>query len=394
MAKVAFTNNQSYLGRYSDLEDYQIAKFNAKDGIIRLVYDQKEAGRGFDPERSAWSVTITLSKLDTYKPDHGDYAGETLITNGKVNRIEWFDKAGKTQVKMTDIGLEAGLFHQYLREDPNKLYANLVADNSTFTGPKSANSGVDVTTGAGNDVVNAGPGGSYIKDAGGADRYIGTDSDRWDSVAYDQWNRTDQPLNRGVDVNLAKKRAVGPDGKVDKLVDIERVIGTNRKDTLSGDGDDNAFVGLRGRDVINGRGGDDRVQYYQDAGAGGYDGIVANLITGKIRDGFGTLDQVTKIEEVEGTDTDDIFIGNEVDNWFRGRDGADRFVFKGRDFGTDYVDDFSRSDGDKIEILAADRIRDLTITHQSSGTWIELNDDSKVFLVDWTADLRGSDFFF
>lgn len=394
MATVIFTNNQNYLGRYADLENYRVAKFNVKQGFIELVYDAGEAGRAFDGGRSPWSVKITLSKLETYKPDFGDYAGETIITDGRVNRIEWFDKAGQTQVKMTEIGLDAGLFHHYLREDPNKLHDNLVAEDSTFTGPKSGKRGMDVTTGAGDDVVTAGPGGSYIKDGGGTDRYVGTDSDRWDSIAYDQWNWADQPLNRGVVADLAKGRAVGPDRNVDKLVDFERVIGTNRKDELSGDGDDNAFAGLRGRDVINGRGGSDRVQYYQDAGAGGHDGIVANLITGKIRDGFGTVDQVRSIEDVEGTGTNDVFIGNEAGNWFRGREGADTFVFRGTSFGVDYVDDFSRNEGDKIEIAAANRLRDLTITHQSEGTWIELNDDSKVFLVDWTGDLRGSDFIF
>ncbi|WP_068113585.1 hypothetical protein [Tropicimonas marinistellae] len=394
MAKISFTNNQDYHYRYADFDDYRIAKINTKTGVMKLVYDAGEAGQPFDADRSPWSINVTLKAVTTFKPSQGEYKGEKTILSGNIQKIEWFNKGGKLQVKMIDIDLDAGVFHHYLRDEPWSAYGNLVSGGSTFSGPGSGNRGMDVKTGSGNDVVKAGPGGSYIKDFGGKDRYVGSNGDNWDTVSYDQWYSVRLAAKRGIEVDLAKGYAIGPDGLRDKLVDIERVGGTVRKDVLKGSVNDDAFFGGRGADVIDGRGGDDRIQYYKDEQDGGYDGIHANLITGRVRDGFGTVDRVSRIEEVEGTDVRDTFIGNEDDNWFRGRDGADVFVFKGKAFGSDTIDDFSRKDGDKISIGAAKNMADLSITKNADGTYVEFTDAASIWLDDWTAELKSSDFIF
>ncbi len=394
MATVTFTDNQHYHHRYKDLENYRITSLNKKSGVMKLVYDEDKDGREFDAERSPWSIKVTIDQMTTYKPEYGESAGQTLITSGAIKAVDYYSKSGKLMIAMTDIGVDAGLFHLYLLEEPWRAYSNLVAEDSTFDGPSSPEHGIDVATGYGNDVVQAGPGGSYIKDAGGADRYIGTDGDSWDSVSYNDWFYARLAPNRGIDVNLAKEKAVGPDGKVDKLIDIERVVGTNRKDVMKGDGDGNVFVGLRGNDVIDGKGGFDRVQYYQDTWERGYDGIKADLSKGKVRDGFGTTDRLKNIEGVEGTEQKDTFIGNNQDNWFRGRDGADRFTFKGTAFGQDWIDDFSRDEGDRIVLKAADGLQDLTITQEEDGTLIALNEDATIMLDDYFDSLESSDFVF
>ena len=394
MAIVRFTTNQNYHWRYADLEDYRISSINEKTGIMRLVYDEDRAGRPFEGDRSPWSVKVSMRDVETYKPEYGDYKGKKIITDGTVTKVEWFNKGGKLQVEMKEVGLDAGLFQLYMLEEPWRAYSNLVSEGSTFNGPKSNKHGMDVDTGWGNDVVNAGRGGSYIKDSGGADRYVGTNADEWDTVTYDQWFYARFAPGKGVKADLRAGEAKGPDGKTDKLIDIERVIGTNRKDELLGDGDHNAFAGLRGYDFINGRGGFDRVQYYQDQWNGGMDGIRADLSIGRIRDGFGTFDRVKNIEAVEGTETSDVFIGNKKDNWFRGRDGADKFVFKGNDFGEDYIDDFSRQQGDKIDIKLANKFSDLEISSDENGTLVKYNDNSTIFLEEWTSGLKASDFIF
>ncbi|PRY24171.1 hypothetical protein CLV78_10335 [Aliiruegeria haliotis] len=392
MAKVVFTKFQDYHHRYSEFQNYSVTSFNKKTGILRLTYDENRDGREFESDRSPWSIKVQFADIKTFKPTQGERAGETVITSGTIQYVEWMNKAGKVQVKLTETGLDAGIFYDFVIDDPWKAYENLVGEDSTYIGPRSLIRGMDVKTGAGDDVVRAGKGGCYIKDKGGTDKYVGTDGDSWDTVSYDNWNYSNHPFNRGVSVNLAKEKAIGPDGNVDQLIDIDRVVGTNRNDTMRGTDGSDTFSGLRGQDVFYGGKGDDRVQYYQDRYDGGDAGIVANLIKGRVRDGYGTIDKLFNIENVEGSEADDWILGNNKSNWFRGRDGADKFVFKGIKFGHDDIDDFSRDEGDKIVIKAANKFRDLTIRQKDGDTIITLNKDSKVVLQDYDDGLVPSDF--
>jgi Ca2+-binding RTX toxin-like protein len=238
-------------------------------------------------------------------------------------------------------------------------------------------------------VITAGNSGSYIKDHGGADRYIGGndgDDNPWnnrDTVTYSEWFWNPKGVISGIHADIKKGKIIGPDGFTDTIKNIEEIRGTFLKDTMLGDGTENWFNGLQGNDLLNGRGGSDTVSYHKDARHGGTDGVKVNLKEGFARDGFGNTDKLKSIEGAKGTDTQDVFVGNDKPNWFDGRDGDDvfrlykgndnvrggdgddRFVFYGSSFGENIIRDFD--DGDKIKIRNAGSFSDLKIKTSSDG---------------------------
>ncbi|MCX7378022.1 MAG: hypothetical protein NTY94_14940 [Alphaproteobacteria bacterium] len=141
-------------------------------------------------------------------------------------------------------------------------------------------------------------------------------------------------------------------GLVDKLSGIEGIRGTNsleprsisvdgktiHADLLYGDGGDNFFRGLRGNDLIDGRGGSDTTDYSRDAGQGGLAGVLVSLESQTGTDGFGTIDTLLNIENVVGTDFADTLVGDGGanvltgglgDDLLEGNGGIDTAVFSG-----------------------------------------------------------------
>ena len=129
-------------------------------------------------------------------------------------------------------------------------------------------------------------------------------------------------------------------------------------DTLTGDGQNNRFRSLAGSDIIDGGGGTDTVDYRRDADFGGDYGVIVNLsgsdylvgsdvageygmagafpvIAHTARDGFGDTDFLTSIERVQGTESDDILIGDDGDNNLQGFGGDDLIIGNG---GNDSLD--------------------------------------------------------
>jgi Ca2+-binding RTX toxin-like protein len=102
-----------------------------------------------------------------------------------------------------------------------------------------------------------------------------------------------------------------------------------RDNLLRGDGTD-ILIGGMGNDSLDGGVGDDVVDY-TDAAAGF---VNINLVTGKAT-GDGA-DSLTNIEDVIGSEGDDIFIGSAVGNEFTGGLGADR-VSLGQDTAVDLL---------------------------------------------------------
>lgn len=159
--------------------------------------------------------------------------------------------------------------------------------------------------GAGNDTINGG---------------LGVD----DEVRYDHETGT-----IGVIVNLATGVCKDSFGNTDTVTNIERVRGTARNDSITGNNSDNRFRGFAGNDTIDGGLGNDTVQYHQDAekqsttGAYGTSGIRVDLTAGYARDGFKTFDTLVSIEHVWATDYLDRVVGNTSGNYFRLYDGHD-----------------------------------------------------------------------
>jgi len=230
------------------------------------------------------------------------------------------------------------------------------------------------TGGAGSDHL-IGDAGSNVLDGGaGADLIDGGGGNDYVSFAY-----------RLSPVSASLSTGTSSDG--DSFISIENLIGGWANDQLTGDdtanhlsggaGDD-LLAGLGGADVLDGGDGFDTV-IYQSAPAG----MVVNLAAGTDSDG----DQLISIEAVTGSRFDDVLTagndgstlngsnGDDVLNGGTGNDvlrggagadtmaggaGADRFVYASiSDSGTaggtrDRITDFSRSDGDLIDVSAID----------------------------------------
>ena len=263
-----------------------------------------------------------------------------------------------------------------------------------------------------NDLVIGGDGNDLFLDVGGSDTYKGGAGS--DYLDYHSLGALDflGRLN-GITVDLKLGTATGPDGNADTLVSIENIQGTMFADNISGSFSDNIFSGLAGADVFDGLGGTDTVIYSNDASYGGGDGIRGDLRTGLVRDGFGTIDTLTNIENITGTSQKDILYDNFRDNVFdggagndflsfsagndtgTGGAGLDTFIFRGTAFGDDTITDFSQADGDQIKINAATGMGDLTIADDGFGN-AEITFGANTITLTGVAfgDLSASDFIF
>jgi Ca2+-binding RTX toxin-like protein len=152
--------------------------------------------------------------------------------------------------------------------------------------------------------------------------------------------------NAGLLVDLSTGQAIGGGLGNDTLSSIEAVNGTAFADTLSGSMTSGEwFYGNAGDDVIDGRGGSDRVSYYF-----AQTGVAVNLAMQFANDGLGGVDTLTNIEEVEGSTLDDLIVGDVNGNYLNGAAGNDSlFAGGGSDLvyggdGNDTVDGGSGTD--------------------------------------------------
>lgn len=159
---------------------------------------------------------------------------------------------------------------------------------------------------------------------------------------------------------------------------IENAIGGDGNDQLTGTDGTNHLVGGRGSDLLRGGAGADLLE-----GGAGVDtisyaesriGISANLATSHGAGGNAEGDTYSGIENVNGSTGADILTGNGAANalngWaghdvLTGGAGADRFIFSfishsGVGAGSDQITDFSRVQGDRIDLSQIDA--DATLT--------------------------------
>lgn len=173
-----------------------------------------------------------------------------------------------------------------------------------------------------------------------------------------------------VRVDLAAGTATEWDGGHDTLISIVGAVGTDFNDTLRGDAGANRLEGGAGNDLLAGRGGDDVLVGGDGAdtlqgGAGtdtaDYSGagpVRASLTSGEALDASRAVDHLSGIENLVGSLSPDLLMGDGGANrltggvgadTLRGGGGGDTFVFTDRlDFG-DTIRDF-QSGVDHIEI--------------------------------------------
>jgi Ca2+-binding RTX toxin-like protein len=215
----------------------------------------------------------------------------------------------------------------------------------------------------------------------------------------------------------------GTPGQVDDTFTFAHYFeGSRDGDTFTGsnNADFEGWVGLDGADDFDGGGGFDVLFYDTDEAYGGAGGIIATFAdgAGTVEDSWGNLDTFTDIDEIvgsqsddvmeatgstgvrfDGEDGDDLLIGTDADDVLRGGDGDDE-IHAG--LGTDEIDGGEGSDTLVTDVtgLGPDQITvDLdplagsqTIAGEGPGAADTLVGTENFTLTgDWDATVIGSD---
>ncbi|NER81348.1 MAG: calcium-binding protein, partial [Leptolyngbya sp. SIO1D8] len=111
--------------------------------------------------------------------------------------------------------------------------------------------------------------------------------------------------------------------------ELNNVLSGHSKETfLSGDAGDDTLEGNGGEDTLMGGQGDDLLDGGADTDTADYSsstsGTTINLQNGTASDGFGGTDTLNSIEQVIGSDFNDVIFGSEADDTLSGGDGNDQ----------------------------------------------------------------------
>lgn len=267
--------------------------------------------------------------------------------------------------------------------------------------------GVENATGSAFDDYLAGDTGTNVLSGGlGSDNLVGgAGADVLDGGGGTQ-DMADYILSgAGVTVSLVTGSGTGGDAEGDSLADIEWLRGSAFSDSLTGNGGDNRLSGLAGIDTLVGGAGDDQLIGGAGAdvltGGTGFDtalydnastGVTASLANPSANTGDAANDNHSSIENLVGSPFDDVLTGDSGSNYLvgwggddtlngggsgdilEGGAGADTFVISsvadtfslvGSVKALDRINDFSRGQGDRIDLSG--------ITH-GAGSFIGTGD--------------------
>ena len=215
----------------------------------------------------------------------------------------------------------------------------------------------DILYGDNNDnILSGGVGDDILRGSGGLDTLYGGDGTN-DIADYSQ-------AAGQVVVNLTTNTASSDgDGGFDTLSGIESVVGSANNDQLTGDAGSNRLEGGGGTDTLIGAGGNDVI----DGGAGLSDTVDYSAALNSVnidleagqasQDGYLARDTVVNVENVIGSDSDDIIAGNAQANRLEGRAGDDAIRATA---GTDTVDGGDGSD--TLDYSGLTGATDVTVT--------------------------------
>jgi Ca2+-binding RTX toxin-like protein len=234
----------------------------------------------------------------------------------------------------------------------------------TLTGDANANI---IDGGAGNDFLYGGAGNDLLAGGAGADRL---DGGLGSDYAYYYYSTT------ALTASLATNTGTAGDALGDTFFNLENLWGSNTaSNNLTGDANTNYLTGGSvvdtidggaggdyiggndGADIINGGLGSDTSLYNSSTA-----GVTVNLTTGVNTGGYAQGDQLTSVENVQGSNFNDTLTGevgiNQLwgnggndtltgaagDDWMSGGIGNDTFVFTAN-FGKDTISDFTAGAG-------------------------------------------------
>ncbi|WP_183097160.1 peroxidase family protein [Mesorhizobium sp. YM1C-6-2] len=198
--------------------------------------------------------------------------------------------------------------------------------------------------GEGNDQLWGEQGDDLLEGGAGNDRIDGGAGNDTASYANAAGPVTVSLSGQGGNAPFEEQDTLG--AGIDRLIDIENLVGSASGDHLTGDGDDNRIDGGAGADTMVGLGGDD-TYVVDDAGDvvtealnGGSDTIVANVENLTLADNVENLVLGDGIAAGNGNGLDNSLTGNAGNNILDGGLGNDTIVLAGsiQDYTFTYVD--------------------------------------------------------
>ncbi|WP_275296358.1 VWD domain-containing protein, partial [Sulfitobacter mediterraneus] len=270
--------------------------FDGGDGEDWLRYD--EEGKDGAPQ----GIVVDLA-LGTATDAYGDT--DTLLNIEHIEATNMGDLINGSDVRNRLKG----------KDGDDTLFGNGGRDN--------------INGGDGNDFVDAGADNDFIEVGAGSDTVDGGTGGvlgEFNDLSY-FFSALSDGATMGITVTYSGEFAgsiVDYTGSTDVFENINRVWGTENVDVFVGTNGHQRFSGFGGNDTFDGGAGSDRVDYSRETNdAGGLSGIVADLTAGTATDAFGDTDTLISIEEVRGTDFNDIITGDRNENDLLGEGGDD-----------------------------------------------------------------------
>ncbi|HEX2592337.1 MAG TPA: M10 family metallopeptidase C-terminal domain-containing protein [Rhizomicrobium sp.] len=206
-----------------------------------------------------------------------------------------------------NMGSHFGVFDTVDGGDGNDTL-NLDGDYATFDVDGDAAMGLDLSTHIMNiETIHLASGHSYILSLGDQWPYfapVTVDGSALDAAHF---------IN--IHFSIPSLKAMGGAGN-------DFIAGTDGDDTLSGNGGSDTFIGSKGADTINGGDGNDTLRFSEYDHFGG---VTINLNTTTAQNigaGYGTQ-TILSIENLYGTESNDVLAGNAADNIFYVGSGDD-----------------------------------------------------------------------
>ena len=194
---------------------------------------------------------------------------------------------------------------------------NLVgsAFNDSLTGDAGANT---LFGGAGNDILNGDDGNDILIGGTGADTLIGGNG--IDTASY-------ETAAAAVTASLISSSGNKGEAAGDKYIGIENLTGSGFNDTLTGDSLNNVLSGGAGNDILIGGGGADTLDGGIGTDTASYanasSGVIASLSSSTGNTGEAAGDTYISIENLIGTNFNDILSGDNNNNALSGGSGND-----------------------------------------------------------------------
>ena len=294
-----------YGGAGNDTASYDSYYWGGYPGVIVNL----STGRGYDGDAED-DILISIENII------GSYNNDTLKGNQFDNRLE----GGQ------------GIDTLYGGAGDDTLYGGI--DDDTLYG------------GAGDDTLYGGVDDDTLIGGEGADKLDGgVQTWNWNYRRYSFDTADYSDSDAGVTVNLATGKGKGGHAEGDTLINIEIVKGSRYADRLYGGEGANKLIGGEGADMLYGDDEGNDIADYSESTAG----VTVNLATGKGKDGHATGDTLINIENIIGSNFNDILKGDQADNTFEGGSGNDTLEGYGGDDtleGGEGIDTIEGGDGD------------------------------------------------